>query len=254
MSVDVLFKYGSLNEYSESVFSTSTVWFSTPSALNDPFECRPWFTFNGTKAEIVDVLARVLRRCNPNMAPTDVTANAVSIFLEGRHRDPKTWENLRTDVVARLGKEIGLYCLTKGNDNILMWSHYAKNHEGYCLEFEATDSTPLFGESQQVLYAKDFPVVDFFNTPHDEQVDLIFLTKFIGWQYEEEYRVIDHKAGAGLHSYNPELLRSVTFGMRMPESSRQQIREWITNRGHDVQFYDASIDDREFKIVITEAT
>ena len=64
------------------------------------------------------------------MAPHDATAHAVSIFLEGRHRDPKTWENLRSDVIARLGEDIGLYCLTRANDNILMWSHYGKNHEG----------------------------------------------------------------------------------------------------------------------------
>lgn len=187
------------------------------------------------------------------MAPNDVTANAVSIFLEGRHRDPKTWENLRNDVIVRLGEDIGLYCLTKANNNILMWSHYAKNHKGYCLEFEATDLTPVFGESQEVSYAKEFPVVDFFNTPRDKQVDLIFLTKFIGWEYEDEYRVVDHQAGSGLHTYAPELLRSVTFGMRMPKSDRQRIRGWIKSRGHEVKVYEASIDDREFKIVITEA-
>ena len=253
MSVDVLYKYGWVNEHAESVFATPTIWFSSPSSLNDPFECRPWFTFDGSQGQIVDVLTRALRRNNPCLAPHDATAHAVSIFLEGRHRDPKTWENLRNDVVARLGEDIGLYCLTKTNDNILMWSHYAQNHQGYCLEFEATDFTPVFGESQEVTYAKEFPVVDFFNTPHDKQVDLTFLTKFIGWEYEEEYRVIDHEAGSGLHTYAPEFLRSVTFGMRMPETDRQKIRGWLKNRGHDVKTYEASIHERDFKVVITEA-
>lgn len=254
MSIDVLFKYGSLSEHSESLFSTPTIWFAAPSLLNDPFECRPWLTFNGSQAQIVEVLTRVLRRDNPHMAPNDATAMAVSIFLEGRYRDPKTWENLRADVIARLGGDIGLCCLAESNDNILMWSHYARNHDGYCLEFEATNCTPVFGEAQQVLYASEFPVVDFFNTPPDKQVDLIFLTKYIGWRYEEEYRIIDHQAGAGLHSYPPELLRSVTFGLRMPESARQQIRAWVKNRGHDIRFYEAAIDDREFKVVIKETT
>jgi hypothetical protein len=254
MSVEILFKYGSLSDYSESLFATPTVWFATPSSLNDPFECRPWFTFNGSRAQVVDVLARFLQRAKPHMAPYDATGLAVSIYLQGRHRDPETWENLRCDVMARLRNDIGMYCLSKTNTNILMWSHYGRNHEGYCLEFEATDFTPVFGEAQPVLYADEFPVVDFFNTPHDKQVDLIFLTKFIGWRYEEEYRVIDHQAGAGLHSYPPELLRSVTFGLRMPESARKQIRAWVSRRGHGVRFYEASIDDREFKIVVTEAT
>lgn len=254
MGAEVLFKYGALNEYSESIISTPTLWFASPSSLNDPFECRPWFTFDGTRDQVVDALTRFLRRAYPHMAPNDVTGLAVSIFLEGRHRDPKTWESLRADVCARLGNDIGMCCLSKTNKNILMWSHYGRNHEGYCLEFQATDSTPLFGEAHRVLYAEEFPVVDFFNTPLDEQVDLIFLTKFIGWQYEEEYRVIDHQAGPGLRSYPRELLRSVTFGLRMPEHDRQQIRTWVGRRGHNVPFYQATIDDREFKIVTTEAT
>lgn len=254
MSVDVLYKYGAISDHSESLFSTPKIWFATPSSLNDPFECRPWFKFEGSKTQIVDALARAIRRNNPQMAPNDATGLAVSIFLEGRHRDPKTWKNLRAGVVDHLNRDIGLFCLARANDNILMWSHYARNHEGYCLEFEATDFTPVFGEAQKVLYAKDFPIVDFFNTPPEKQVELVFLTKFIGWQYEEEYRIVDYRAGAGLHSYEPDFLRGVIFGMRMPENVRQQIRAWVKNRGHDVRFYEASIDDREFKIVVSEVT
>lgn len=43
-----LYKYGRLNEYSEALFSKPQVWFSASLELNDPFECRPWYTFEGS--------------------------------------------------------------------------------------------------------------------------------------------------------------------------------------------------------------
>lgn len=251
MYTDVLFKYGFINKHSESLFSTSTVWFSSPSSLNDPFECRPWFTFNGTEIEIVEALAGNLQK-NSSMTLNDATVQARSMFLSGQHCNSETWQNLRADVTARVAEKIGLYCLAKENDNIVMWSHYARNHEGYCLEFEATRSTRVFGDSQKVIYTEEFPAVDFFNTPSSKQFDLIFLSKFIGWKYEAEHRIIDHQRGPGLHSYDPKLLRSVTFGMKMPDRDRQKIREWLKYRSHEVKFNQATIDHREFKIHIVE--
>lgn len=35
----------------------------------------------------------------------------------------------------KIQKEIGVYCLTTVPDSILMWSHYANNHKGVCLEY-----------------------------------------------------------------------------------------------------------------------
>ena len=46
-----------------------------------------------------------------------------------------------------------------------MWSHYGHDHRGYCLEFKATNNTPVFGRAQPVVYADDYPVVDYYNTP-----------------------------------------------------------------------------------------
>lgn len=252
MSIDVLFKYGSLNEHSEALFSTPTAWFSSPASLNDPFECRPSVVFNGSENQIIDGIVRAIRNQSPFMPTNIATAYAASRVREGHHNDPKTWADLGADLISTLNRNLGIYCLTKANDNILMWAHYTKNHEGYCLEFEATDYTPVFGESQEVKYAEEFPVLDIFTTPRDSQAELAFLTKFIGWKYEEEYRIVDHQSGSGIHTYPSELLRSVTFGMNMQEKERSQIRNWLRKRAHEVTLYETSIHDKAFKILITE--
>lgn len=254
MPIETLCKYGRLGEHSESLFATPTIWFSSPAALNDPFECRPWFTFEGTEQQFLDVFDTIVRRHFPRYTPEEVRAEASRLYAQGKHNDPKFLEPFRAGVVTMLSNRIGLCCLSTSNTNILMWSHYAGDHTGFCLEFAASDHTPFFGEAQEVKYANRFPIVDFFNTPHAQQVDLIFLTKFVGWQYEEEYRIIDHQSGPGLHTYPVELLKSVTFGLRMPDADKQKIRGWLAKRGTQVKLFQASIDQREFKIVLTEVT
>ena len=67
--------------------------------------------------------------------------------------------------------------------------------------FSATDYTPVFCAAQRVDYSDDYPTVNLITTPNEKQIDLIFLTKFTGWHYEQ--RVADYRsqcrAGAAAH-------------------------------------------------------
>jgi len=48
-----------------------------------------------------------------------------------------------------------LYCLTPDPCSTLMWSHYADNHRGICLEFDTTN--PLFSDALEVAYRSEYP-------------------------------------------------------------------------------------------------
>jgi hypothetical protein len=243
-----LYKYGRLTEHSESLFSTGDIWFSSPRQLNDPFECRPWFTFEGSRSQVLDTILRMLQRQRPDLTAESAKAEAVALYLKGNHRDPNVWTSVRTDAIQKLATEIGLCCLSKVPNDILMWSHYGSDHQGYCLEFEAGAGIYPFGEANPVIYSEDYPIVDFYNTPTAKQFDLIFLTKYRGWAYEQEWRVIDTKNGPGLHRYPPELLSGVIFGLRTPEPDKSKIREWVTRRGRKAQFYQCTQNESKFTI------
>src|SRR5262249_3461497 len=131
-------------------------------------------------------------------------AEATAIYREGRHFDPAMWERLKEEFIQTYRNKIGLCCLTEQCNNILMWSHYADNHKGYCVEFEATDHTLVFGRAQRVSYSDVYPEINFYNTPGDEKVRLTFLTKFTDWQYEREWRILNHDEGPGLQHYPVE--------------------------------------------------
>lgn len=117
-----LYKYGRLNEYSEALFSKPQVWFSASLELNDPFECRPWYTFEGSTEQIVESARKMLLRQNGGLPPDMATAEAVALHLEARHRSLEVQERAR-EVAARWLAKVGLFCLSRVRDNILIWSH-----------------------------------------------------------------------------------------------------------------------------------
>lgn len=134
-----------------------------------------------------------------------------------------------------------------------MWSYYAGDHAGYCLEFEATDYTPVFGTAQQVKYAESYPEIDFYNTSGHDKVTLSFLTKFSGWSHEREWRILDHDNGPGLRAYPPELLKSVTFGIRMSDANKDKVKAWISKRPSPVALYQAVQGRDKFEVTFTDA-
>jgi hypothetical protein len=252
MSIEFLYKYGRLNEHSEALFSTDSIWLSSAAELNDPFECTPSFIFTHEPEKIMAQLIRTIRNNNPNLTDKAVDAEAAAIYLNGRHQDPEVWESLKIDLISTFRHRVGLYCLTERRDSILMWSHYAADHNGYCIEFQATDYTPVFGTSQQVSYSTEYPEIDFYNTSIDDKIKLAFLTKCADWNYEKEWRIIDHEHGSGGRRYPPELMKGVIFGLRMQEKHKTQIREWIARRGTPVEFYQAIQSKNKFEFTVEE--
>ncbi|AEG01051.1 DUF2971 domain-containing protein [Methylomonas methanica] len=253
MTIERLYKFGKLNEFSEALFSTASVYFSSAAEFNDPFECTPSFEFTHEPDKIMDQLVRAVLANNPRLTHHSASAEALAIYLEDRHRNSAVWEALKNDLIHEFRHCVGIYCLTERRDSILMWSHYADDHKGFCIEFEATDYTPVFGGAQQVSYEKEYPEINFYNTPIEDKVKLSLLTKFTDWNYEREWRILDHDIGSGTRTYPAELMKSVTFGIRMLTEHKEKIRDWVSARGCDVQFYQAVQGKDRFEVAFLEA-
>lgn len=252
MTVERLFKYGRMNEYSESLFSSSTIWQAAAASLNDPFECTPSFVVTHDRDKIMAQLVRTLQRNDPNLTHDSAVAEATAIYLQGRHRSPAMWHELQANLIHLFRYRVGLYCMAERNDSILMWSHYAAEHTGYCLEFAATDYTPVFGTAQRVNYADTYPEIDLYNTSDADKATLSFLTKFTEWSYEREWRILDHDTGPGTREYPPELLKSVTFGVKMKEEDKLLIKQWLARRSTPVQLYQATQSKDRFEVTFSE--
>ena len=65
------------------------------------------------------------------------------------------------------------------------------------------------------------------------------LTKATHWDYEKEWRIIDHEGGPGIKRFPPHLLVGVIFGCRMSKEHQELVREWCKSRHAEVSFYKA---------------
>lgn len=127
-----------------------------------------------------------------------------------------------------------------------MWSHYADMHKGFCIGF----STNNFGASsieefREVHYPKERNINFAFRLISNSKItEEAFeeefwreyaLTKYIDWQYEQEWRFIGQ--ARTISEYPDEAIDRVIFGLKMLQKDRDQIRSLLN--GKNVNFFEA---------------
>src|ERR1035441_10393936 len=88
-----------------------------------------------------------------------------------------------------------IYCLTPLPSSTLMWSHYADNHRGLCLEFSTNNN--VFRCAQRIVYRSKYPVWHPHTLLLETNIEEALLTKSRDWRYEKEYRVVARRSTAG---------------------------------------------------------
>lgn len=221
-----------------------TVRFTQPSAFNDPFELLPQFI---TAADLVGD-KRELNFCvvTPRRKGIDRTYSA---------GDP----GLRSDINARkivadLNSAIGILCLSRNAESLLMWGLYADDYSGALIEFD--ESHEFFTGLHPVRYKKRRPVFDLRDF-HGKIVPISDLfVKSNVWAYEREVRIVrstkDLKdAGAKVKNYPLltmgipiECIKSVFLGERMDVAEQSAI--WDLIKDTNISLSLAAVDNWDY--------
>lgn len=252
--VDVLYKYGCFNKYTQQLFTTGKVYFASPDSFNDPFECDPVLsTHNLSRDKYREFLIRKAKENGENSA--GAKAKAAHIMKAGLIDQPGTLSKIRQEMKDYYNRA-GIYCLSETHDDILMWSHYADNHRGYCIQFEANSRTIVFGAAQKVIYSASYPVADLLEEDNVERLELALLTKYEGWSYEKEWRIIhlshdENRPAWGLKDYPVNLMKKVILGARMAEDHKQSIESWIGQRREQVLLMQAQLHPSRYALEFT---
>lgn len=120
-------------------------------------------------------------------------------------------------IINRIKEQIrtttGACCFFGDNpDSDLMWAHYADNHKGFCIEYEADYETPGLLE---VTYSSKLPApsaTELLFSPK-ETLGRIVTTKNMEWNYEKEWRLVFLKALSpgekGMNIKRPDTIKPV---------------------------------------------
>lgn len=276
-----MFKYFSTDRI--DVLSQLQIRFTPLGGLNDPFEGWPRISgaFTPKDAHLI------INFESPTVEPTEKELNALLATFPEFIRGAMTVNEVRSLYKYLLGIKIksdsscesiahayasqrldgllGALCLSEVCDSILMWSHYAKSHAGFVIEFD-TSNDWFKGQGEflglrRVLYRD--------GRPHSCVADLglaeVALTKSAHWVYEREWRMMRPLAGANdvmetsqlpvhLFSIPPEVISAVVFGARVDRDLKSQILEAVRRNGalSHVSFRAACVDPYSFNVVIEE--
>ena len=251
-----LYRYRSLDGASKARVRDSILnskhYFSSPKAFNDPFDCKPVFQFNATKAEIIKYYEGVIARQAPHLSREQRRTEARSRMADPRidPRNPKNLEGFYQIYDQAVTSRMGVLCLSACSNDILMWSHYANSHRGICLQFYAQDNA--FETSQPVRYKEMRPVVNPVSQSNDEMLDHAIFTKADHWKYEQEWRFLQYKHGAGIYKTPPEALTGVILGAQILDECKRDILDWIGARSQPTKVYQAKVSPTSFSLEIDE--
>src|SRR5208282_855772 len=110
-----IYKYRCDCAYSRDTLETNTVWLASPDSYNDPYDC--WLTFpDGILAMLLQRRLGEVAECY-SAAVSGLASQAASALQE----------------IRKMAK---LCSFSAVNNSLLMWSHYADHHKGFCLEYD----------------------------------------------------------------------------------------------------------------------
>ena len=256
-----LFHYRDLNhEHFYSLMRDKKIKFSNPTKLNDPWEFEAQFCDHWTdpkkRQETADWLIM----------------NALEIGdiekSEANHHHTKLMNNkpyMETNLAGTSNhlkhaadEEWRIVCLSKKNDNILMWGHYADSHKGICLVFSSNKEP--FVCARKVEYEKDMPLLYLPQAARSrEEIISTMLTKPIDWEYEHEYRYVfslktqNQKStyNSGDFLYLPKgSLVGIIAGCEMSEANFEFIEMARDKFMPDLPIYQAQRDVKKYGIYI----
>ncbi len=264
-----LFKYLIFGERLLDQLCRDEVYYAAPAGFNDPLDCQPV-----VKADIPeDALERLLAEMAGRRLGKEIDEAMKKVKLRGEkttaHRNAltksetrKLIENFKYNATnpaindqsayyrneltleiereMRKGYDRGVLCLSSNFDSPLMWSHYADQHRGVCIEYDVSMLNPQelhkisYGASREVLASQLWNFIFENSKSAGKSIDkACLLSKAREWKYEREWRIFGQVGSQA----SPVKMKSIIFGMNCPDTLQHTIEKALKGRDEKVKFW-----------------
>lgn len=238
-------------QYSRKIITDNEIYLASPDQFNDPFENGYPFRYRDqdmTPDNIFLKLIEVGRQQWPDISDAELHQRCFERQNSGVFDSDKYWMELHEEFKEQNNKLFGIFSTTSKNDNLLMWSHYADSHRGFCIGFDKFILFPLIHASLgPVLYETEFPKIGMFDRS-DGTLTRILSTKSIDWKYEDEYRFIKMNGARTIINFPNEAVLEVILGHAMKEEYKDEIVKIVKAKFIKAKTYQSQVDLKEFKL------
>lgn len=236
------------NGYNLQNLRNNQIYLNNPQNFNDPFDCFFTANFNDyIRDELLKNKNRLVSNLNDKFNLSDTQKYEAMKYLESDELFNQlnitqiiTQQNKYQDLESlkkRLQNIFKVSCFSTDNNNLLMWSHYAKNHQGFCVEYDVsqieavnTFRINLFPvlyktETLDISSLKKIQKVIYNNPTLSPLLSIIIGTiKAKDWYYEKEWRFIQRNIDSDLYTM-PIKPSCVFLGAKISSDNRQIIKE-----------------------------
>ena len=196
------------------LFRDEMLRFTQPVEFNDPFEMQPFLKgladeptiekqfhegFGTTLGPEIDAILAKLTPEQRARVDRDLFSEKVQQQAPQALGLLKTMMDVVTPLIGRqiydtVNENLGALCLTEEPASLLMWAHYADDHKGAVIEFDARHAffgrrrgpNDDFRHFREVTYTQQRPEVFLADS---DAIDFFYF-KSTEWEYEHEWRLI----------------------------------------------------------------
>jgi hypothetical protein len=240
----------------------NSIYLSDMKNFNDPWDCRPFFDtrlIDDPKEYRAHIkrFKRLYQKFNPTLSRKSRRAQTAGLISD-RAFLKQCIANMH-QIEEAIQDRYRIYCLTTEPTNLLMWSHYADNHTGICLEYRCQNV--VFGEALKVSYFKEYPSFSLVDKNNDAALQLL-LSKSKVWEYENEYRLIAQEEVAAASretlltlgsrlQLGSGMLKSIILGCLMQEAEKKAIVELVKSLNFPVRLRQTKRVKDKYQLVIS---
>lgn len=243
-----IYKYTKINKNLYNSLSESYIYFSNYKYFNDPFDCQIKVNTDVS----FDELYEYFKSLNgiSNFDSSFILKRSKEIYNSNKNEINNLLNETLNNIVSRLG----VTCFSLNYKKILLWSHYSNHHTGVCIKYDLyeianNDFVPFY-----VKYKNMYPIFNFIKdkSRKHELAKIVLGTKFIDWEYEEEFRIVSYKKEK--NKINPKGLLAIYFGVNSKKYNVKRIKNLIINNKNyiNVKFYKGELMNNRFGIKFSQ--
>ena len=247
-----LYKYEAVTLQTLLNLKGQVIYFGSPLAFNDPYDCALTPNFKDLNDEAVEEL-RGLYLKSKNLtaaARRELTASSIEKLKDNFTRAAIS---ALTSNIDNFLKNRGVACFSEKNDDLLMWSHYGGKYRGICLEFNT--QLPPFEKVKQVQYVETLPQLDvaeiLLEAGTFDHIRDLYCTKSKSWSYESEWRAIHQVAGTE-YIYPTQALTAVYFGPDIDKKSLEIVCLILKGQNESVRLFQGMRSTSKFRVEFNE--
>ena len=278
-----IFKYCNLNSSNHSDnFLKNQIWLSNPLNFNDPYDCS--ITYDSEKIQNIiglEYITEVLKDFSDEEMARDtrktilLSDNPIQNFLDwlkdfikGSGEAEKEFlemidffrnmkEFILKDFNEKYRNKLKISSFSEDHQSLLMWGHYANNHEGFCIEYDLSsmdDNENLKKYLFPVTYNNErFDITDFYidNVINKKAKDInrlihSVLYKSEDWEYEKEWRFVITESEYDGKTVSTPKPKAIYLGSQIKEADKEQFIKVC--KENDIDVYQMKLDSKIYKI------